>query len=407
MRRLAYVGPVTQDPDTSGRRGGLGAPARRNEPGSLRIGSINGVDVLVKTSWLLIAALIAWLFAPRILEEAPELGSWAYVGGLAFAVLLTLSLLVHEASHALVAQRFGLGVESITLHFIGGVTAIDGEPRTPKQEAFISGVGPVSSLAVGGAALALSTVTPDGVLGLVVETLAWWNLVIGVLNLLPGIPLDGGRVLRAAVWQVGGDPHRGTVVAGWTGRGVAVLALFLPVLLPAAGLRTAPTDWFFALIVGWFLWTAASAAIVSGRLRARLPHLQARRLARRTLTVPEDLPVAEAVRRAQQVQAGSIVTVDLQGRPVGLVSEAAVAATPEERRPWVTVGAVSRTLEPGLSLPADSGGEDLVRAMQRSPSSEYLLLEPDGSLYGVLVTEDVDAAFNAGLRSYRPGFGAA
>ncbi len=95
------------------------------------------------------------------------------------------------------------------------------------------------------------------------------------------------------------------------------------------------------------------------------------------------------------------------GRPVGLVNETAVAATPEDRRPWVTVRAVSRTLEPGLTLPADSGGEDLVRAMQRSPSTEYLLLEQDGSLYGVLVTQDVDAAFNAGQRTYRPRFGAA
>jgi Zn-dependent protease/CBS domain-containing protein len=398
---------VTQDPGTHGRRGGLGAPARRNEPGTLRIGSISGVDVLVKTSWLFIAVLIAWLFAPRILEEAPELGNWAYVGGLAFAVLLTLSLLVHEASHALMAQRFGLGVESITLHFIGGVTAIEGEPRTPKQEALVSGIGPISSLAVGGAALALSVVTPDGLLRFVVSSLAVWNLVIGVLNLLPGIPLDGGRVLRALVWKVGGDPNRGTVVAGWAGRGVALLALFTPVILPALGFQPAPTDWLFALIVGWFLWSAASAAIVSGKLRARLPALQARRLARRTLTVPEDLPVAEAVRRARQVQAGSIVTVDQLGRPVGLVNETAVSATPEDRRPWVTVRAVSRTLEPGLTLPADSGGEELVRAMQRSPSSEYLLLEPDGSLYGVLVTQDVDAAFNAGLRAYRPRFGAA
>ena len=391
---------MTQDPGRQGRSSGLGAPARRNEPGTLRIGSINGVDVLVRTSWLLIAALVAYLFAPRLLQEAPELGGWAYLGGLAFAVLLTLSLLFHEASHALVAQRFGLGVESITLHFIGGVTAIEGEPATPKQEALVSGVGPVSSLALGGAALALTLVTPDeGVLNLAVTSLAWWNLVIGVLNLLPGIPLDGGRVLRAAVWKVGGDPHRGTVVAGWAGRGIAVLTLFFPVLLQAAGFRTAATDWLFALIIGWFLWTAASAGIASGRLRARLPSLQARRLARRTLTVPEDLPVAEAVRRARDVEAGSIVTVDPQGRPVGLVNETAVAATPEDRRPWVTVGAVSRTLQPGLTLAADTGGEDLVRAMQPAPSNEYLLVAPDGSVYGVLVTQDVDAAFNAGLRA--------
>ena len=150
-------------------------------------------------------------------------------------------------------------------------------------------------------------------------------------------------------------------------------------------------------MLGWFLWASSSAAIASGRIRARLPALRARALARRTLSVPADLPLAEAVRRAQEHQAGSLVTVDAEGRPVGLVNEAAVAATPPERRPWVPTSAVARTLGAGptarLVLPADLEGEALLRTMQATPSSEYLLVEPDGSVYGVLVTADVDAAF--------------
>ena len=118
------------------------------------------------------------------------------------------------------------------------------------------------------------------------------------------------------------------------------------------------------------------------RLRQRLPALVARPLARRTLTVPEDLPLAEAVRRAQEAEAGSIVTVTPEGIPVGIVSEAAVTATPAERRPWVAVSAVARTIEEGLTLPATVAGEDLILAISRRPADEYLLVEADGRIYG-------------------------
>lgn len=383
----------------SGRSPGnsLGGPAERDDPGTLRIGSIGGVDVLVRSSWLLVAALIAYLMAPQVDAVAPGLGGFKYVAGVAFAVLLTFSLLLHEVSHALVAKRFGIGVRSITLHFIGGVTAIDGEPANPKQEFAISAVGPVTSLAIGGVAYALLQVTPEGLLSIVVGGLAGANLFVGILNLVPGIPLDGGRVLRAGVWKLTGNANRATSVAGWAGRVVAALVVASPVLLGLAGYRIDSTDFVLGLIFGWFLWTAATGAINSARIRARLPALQARALARRTVSVAEDLPLAAAVRMAQESQAGSIVTLDRDGTPVGVVNEAAVHATPEDRRPWMAVGSVSRRLDAGLRLPATLEGEPLIRAMQAHPATEYLLVEDDGAIYGVLSTSDVDAAF-AGSR---------
>jgi Zn-dependent protease len=340
------------------------------------------------------------MVAPALEQVAPQLGGLRYVAGFAFAVLLTLSLLVHEMSHALMAKRFGIPVRSITLHFIGGVTAIDGEPRSPKEELAVSVVGPLTSLALAGGAFALFQVTPDGLLSFVVGALAGANLVVGVLNLVPGMPLDGGRVLRAGVWALTGDPHRATLVAGWAGRAVAVLVLFYPVALPAlTGTEMTVFDLLLAGVLAWFLWSAASAAIVSARVRARLPALEARRLARRAVTVPATVPLAEAVRRAQQMQAGAIVTLDHTGEPAGVVSEAALLATPDDRRPWLPVSQVTRTLDDGLTLPADVSGEALVRALQRAPATEYLLVEPDGAIYGVLSTADVDRAFSATARS--------
>ncbi|HET6694228.1 MAG TPA: site-2 protease family protein, partial [Pedococcus sp.] len=283
---------------------GLGAPAGRGDRDAIRIGSIGGVDILVRWSWFLMALLLAALLAPGIERVAPHLdGALTLVAGGAFAVLLALSLLLHELSHAWMSQHYGIPVRSITLHFIGGVTAIDGEPKTPKQEFAISAIGPVTSLGVGGAALALLQVTPGGLLSYIVGLLAYANIAVGVLNLVPGMPLDGGRVLRAAVWKATGDPHRGLLVAGWAGRVVAVLVLASPAILRSLGRGVDVFDYAIAAVIGWFLWTAATAAILGAKVRARLPRLDARRLARRAVIVPDDLPLAEAVRRARGSQA--------------------------------------------------------------------------------------------------------
>jgi CBS domain-containing protein len=174
----------------------------------------------------------------------------------------------------------------------------------------------------------------------------------------------------------------------------AVAALSWPLVQePLLGTTPDVFDVLLAGMVALFLWTAASSALQSARARSSLPALVARKLARRALAVPDDLPLAEAVRRAREAEAGSLITVTGAGRPIGLVSEAALVATPEERRPWVAVSTVARTIEPGMSLPATIEGEQLVRAMADMPAHEYLLVEDDGSVYGVLSALDVERAF--------------
>jgi Zn-dependent protease/CBS domain-containing protein len=380
----------TSDPSTAEER----PPRAPRPPGTLRVGAIAGIDVLITSSWFIVALLISLAFAPRIEQVEPGLGFWKYVAGFAFAVVLYVSVLLHEASHAVTAKRLGYGVTSITLHFLGGMTEIDGQSRKPRHEFWIAVVGPLTSIAVGIAALGLFFVVPEGLVQEAIRGLAGANLVIGVLNLVPGLPLDGGRVLKALVWGASGNQHRATIVAGWGGR-IAALALLAWPVVQEPLLDTPPTlvDLFLVFILGLFLWTGATAAMAHARLRERLPALVARPLARRTLTVPEDLPLAEAVRRAQEAEAGSIVTVSADGTPVGIVREAAVAAMPVERRPWVPVSAVARAMEEGLTLPATVAGEELILAISRRPAEEYLLVEEDGRIYGVLATADVDRAF--------------
>jgi CBS domain-containing protein len=141
-----------------------------------------------------------------------------------------------------------------------------------------------------------------------------------------------------------------------------------------------------------FIWLGASQALQTAQVQQRIPGLSARRLTRRAIPVTADVPLAEALRRAREAGARGLVVVGGDGTPTGLVNEAAVMATPENRRPWVPVGDLSRRLQPEMVVTADLSGEALVAAITRLPSSEYLVVEPTGEVYGVLAAADVERA---------------
>jgi CBS domain-containing protein len=147
-------------------------------------------------------------------------------------------------------------------------------------------------------------------------------------------------------------------------------------------------------VIAIFMWTGAGQAIRATRFRERLPGLQARRLARKAVSVAADTPLAEAIRRADENQARAVVVVDHDDKPIAIVNETAVMATPPQRRPWIEAGSLARTLEPDLVLPADLSGMALLEAIRRAPgATEYLLVEPSGQVYGVLARRDIDHAF--------------
>ncbi len=366
---------------------------RPERPGTVRLATVSGIDITVQHSWFLIVLLIAVVIEPRLQEIEPGLGALAYLAGAGFAVVLYLSVLLHEVSHAVAARTFHMPVASINLHFLGGATEIESEATTPWREFVVAVVGPLTSLAIGGLAYLFVGTLDDGLVKFGIGALATANLVVGVLNLVPGLPLDGGRVLQAVVWAVSKRRALGVTVAAWGGRVAAVVALFYPLMLLVTGNSPTVIDYLMAFMVGAFLWAGATQALMTAKVRTRLPMLQARTLARPAIGVPRDLPLAEAIRRALEANAGSLLVVSSGGQPEGVVNEAAVASTPVDRRPWMATGDLARRLESGLMLPADLQGKDLLRAMQTTPATEYVLVEPSGSVFGVLVTRDVDDAF--------------
>jgi hypothetical protein len=219
------------------------------------------------------------------------------------------------------------------------------------------------------------------------------NVLVGIFNLLPGLPLDGGVMLRSALWAVTGKTSTATIAAGWVGRAVAVVVFFLPLLLASIGGRQAqPFSVIWGALLAGFIWIGATSAMRGAALRELLPQLSVRSLTRRAIGVDGELPLAEALRQAGTAGAYGLVVIDSSGRPVGLVNEAAVSATPQARRPWVSVSTLSRRLEPELVLAAGLGGEDLLRRMEACPASEYLVVDDNGDIFGVLAAQDVRRA---------------
>ncbi|MGZ4609934.1 MAG: site-2 protease family protein [Actinomycetes bacterium] len=370
----------------------------RDPGGGLLIGRPFGVPVFVTPTWLLVAALITVGFASSVEAQVPGIGQWKYAVSLGFAVLLYVSVLIHELSHTVVALRSGLPVRRISLYLLGGVSEIEKPAPTPGREAGIAFAGPLVSLLLGALAFGVHEVLPAGTVGRVLAgALMYSNLVVGVFNMLPGLPLDGGRVLSAGVWKITGNRHTGAVVAAWCGRVVAVLVLLLPsILSERAGNQPDLVDFIWGGLLASFIWVGASQALQVARVQGRIPALSARTLTRRAIPVPFDTPLAEALRRLHESGARGLVVVSADGTPVGIVNEAAVRATPDHRRPWVPVGDLSRRIQPEHVVGADLAGEELVTALTRLPSSEYLVVEPNGDVYGVLAAEDVERAVARG-----------
>ncbi|MFC9290254.1 site-2 protease family protein [Streptomyces sp. NPDC057052] len=401
-RPHAHSTPALGDAPTPAK--GRRPPRPPESRGGLLMGRPFGVPVYVAPSWFLVAALITCVFGGQLDRVLPELGAARYLVALFFAVAFYASVLVHELAHTIAALRFKLPVRRIQLQFFGGVSEIEKEAETPGREFVLAFVGPLLSLALAGLFyLAMQTVEPGTVPGVLLAGLMVSNLIVAVFNLLPGLPLDGGRMLRAVVWKITGKPMTGTVAAAWVGRALAVSVLIgLPLLTQSGALGAQAEDSvgmdtvldaLLAAILAAIIWTGAGNSLRMARLREHLPDLRARKLTRRAVPVETNTPLSEALRRANDAGARALVVVDAHGEPLSLVREAAIVGVPEHRRPWVAVSGLAQDLTEGMRVSAELAGEDLLDALRATPATEYLVVEETGEIYGVLSAADVERAF--------------
>jgi Zn-dependent protease len=230
--------------------------------GAFSIGSIAGIRIALHPSWLVIAFVVTYLFAVGDLPDhfpGWDAGLYWVVGG-AVAALFFASVLAHELSHALVARRFGVQVRDITLFIFGGAASLEGDTRRPRDEALIAAAGPLSSLVIGAGLMAVSAIVPQQQVAALISRLGFLNISLGLFNLIPGFPMDGGRILRALLWRIRGEEFAATRNAAAVGRGFGYLLVALGVLIAFQPRGLFSGIWL--ALIGWFLSSAAESSVV-------------------------------------------------------------------------------------------------------------------------------------------------
>lgn len=347
------------------------------------------MPVVLARSWFVIAAVVTLLFAPSVRQVAPDLGPGGYLVAFGFAVLLFASVLVHELAHAVTARATGLPATEIVLHLWGGHTQFESEAISPGRSALVAVVGPLSNLVLAAPALLVLPALEGGLTRLLVLAFAYTNGFVAVFNAVPGLPLDGGRVLEALVWKVTGDRHAGTIAAGWGGRVVAV-AIGLWALLPL--LRGGSPDLIrvvWAALIGGLLWNGASQAIKTASVRRRAPRAVVANLLVPAVGVAATASLAEAVDAARRTGARHVVLVGPDGGPMAIVEPGAVEQVPADRTGQVGVASVARRIDPRAVVDVSLAGESLLQALGSLPGEQFVALDAERRVVGVLHAQDV------------------
>lgn len=376
--------------------------------GGWEIGRLAGIPIILGMSWFVITALIVVAFGPQIASSAAGFPTWTgYVVALGYALLLLLSVLAHEAAHALVARGFGYQVDRIVADLWGGHTVYDAAGARPARTAAIAAAGPLTNAVLAGVGYLLSGLELPPLVGLLVGAFAWANGFVAVFNMLPGLPLDGGHLVDALVWGVTGRRSAGLVVAGWCGRVVAVAAVVWFVVVPMASGRTPSTfTVLWALVIGWFLWQGATGAIRGGRAQGAIASVAVGAVVRPALVVPFTATaqsVADAIEQAPY--AYEVVPVGPDGVPLGLVDVAALVSIEPDRRDSVPVASVTVRQPTGWIVQADPAGDVTpvvaaigARHAEAGPGAlqKVLVVDRAGRVVGTVTVEALNEAFNRG-----------
>ncbi|MGH9884703.1 MAG: M50 family metallopeptidase [bacterium] len=380
----------------------LGASRRRGILGgsAWRIGRISGIDIAIDQSWLLIFFLISISIAAQLATSNADSSAPArWLTAVAVACAFFASIVLHELGHSFVAQAFGIRVRSITLFLFGGVAQIEREPRKPIHEIAIALAGPAVSFALGGAFTALAGLRDDA--SLASAALGWLgrvNLALGLFNLAPGFPLDGGRVLRGVVWAMTGSFQRATRVAAASGAGIASLLMLAGVVSAFAARDLIGGLWL--VFLGWFLLSASRNAVGAMELERILGAVRVADVLEpvRHATVSPETSVEEVV--SGHVLRSGLRTLWIADpktlRLLGITTLRELARVPAERR---AVTSVASAMVPVASAAWVSPADTALVGMQRLAEAgvNQLPVLEDGRLVGALTRERLLGLLQAGL----------
>jgi Zn-dependent protease/predicted transcriptional regulator len=348
-----------------------------------------GIPVRIHVSWLVIVGLLTWSLAvgyfPQVLPGVPVAAHW--VKGLVAALLLFASVLLHELSHSVAARRYGIPVAGITLHVFGGVSQLEREPDRPGAEFVIAIVGPLTSFGIA-AILAAAAALVDFAPGprAVVGYLTAVNVLVGVFNLIPGFPLDGGRLLRAALWKAKGDLQQASRMASRAGSAFAFLLMGIGALRAFAGEFLGG---LWLVLIGLFLRQAAEGSYQQVMLRRALGPLAVRDvMTREVIQVPADLPVGRVLDDYFWRHHVSSFPVGDGTRVVGIVSLDQLRQVPADRLAELRTREIMLPLvESLMAAPGDSLWQAFEK-LARNGLGRVAVLDGD-RLVGYLSVKDV------------------
>jgi Zn-dependent protease len=363
---------------------------------NVRVGSIAGIPILINPSWLVPAGLVIWFLSARVYPDVYQGGNAALyiVMAVASALLFFVSLVFHELAHSVVARRYGIPVRSITLFLLGGVAQIARDPRTARAEFLIAVAGPLSSFAIGSALIGLWVVLSggSGPLSIVIVWLGGMNLVVGVFNMLPIFPMDGGRVFRSMLWGLTGNAGRATSVAAWSGRGIAWAmmaaagALILGVDLVVLH---GTTDGLWFLMIGYFIESSARQSLFQNRLVGELSLFRARDImVSEPPIVDAGASIAALARGVLELNPRICYFVDDHGRLAGVVSAHEMRAVPEPEWESTTAGQAMTPREAIHATGPDTLASDMLVEME-SEDLQHMAVVSDDTVVGIVGRERI------------------
>ena len=360
---------------------------------ALLVGRIAGIRIYVHWSLGVTLGLMTWLLAQSVLPSqvpaATDAQRWAT--GLVSAVALLASLLAHELGHSIVAKRHGVRVGRITLWLLGGISELRDEPTDARADFRIAAAGPLTSFAIGILALTAGFAVGPVSGSLVTTAIVWLgttNIVLGVFNLLPGSPLDGGRVLRAWLWRRSGDRLAAETAAARSGRNVG---LGLILLGAAETLVIGNPGGLWLMLLGWFLRSSANVELTAASTRHRLGNLLVRDIMRPSFeAVQAQVPVQAALddviaRSTHRV----FPVIDELGRPVGVISLTDLLRVPEQDRRSVAIDAVMRALPAAAQARADDSLAAAAARVILRPGLDLIAVIDHGRLVGTVSATDL------------------
>lgn len=355
----------------------------------IQIGRLFNIPIGVDFSWFLILALITWSLAasyfPQQYKGWPVAEYW--IVGVITAVLFFACVLLHELSHSVVAMRYHLPVRSITLFIFGGVSEITTEPGSAMAEFWIAIAGPLASFVLAGLFLLLSIVFASvPPLAALTRYLAYINGILGLFNLIPGFPLDGGRVFRSIVWGVSHNFPRATVIAVNVGRVIAFLFILFGVWQIALGNLF---NGIWIAFIGWFLESAANSQLGQLRVQSLLAgHTVAQAMSRSYATIPAEMTLQQIADEHILTSGQRFFVVESAGQPVGLLTIANLNKTPRTEWSAITARQAMTSIDQFHTLRSDEGLADALHEMNEDKVNQLPVMA-DGRLEGVLSQENV------------------